>query len=206
MFPSKPFYATSTCKPHLSHTLHRTYLQVAIWRWCKYTHSPWMQKFLYSISQGVPFFLFFPLFFLLLGLPAFFSFPLFTGLGLTTGSTEKDKVAQSSIAEKLDAVKMLLQHLGIIAGEPLSRKQGKQVNKSRLRHIQNRDNGLQGSWSSTLSPHPEQCRQSNVRRWAGKATRDRVKLYRFKQGPALDIMRLHWAKPSPHFISTQTQG
>lgn len=95
-----------------------------------------MQKFLYSISQGVPFFLFFPLFFLLLGLPAFFSLPLFAGLGLTTGSTEKDKVAQSSIAEKLHAVQMLLQGLGIIAGEPLSRKHRMQVSKSRALRIQ----------------------------------------------------------------------
>lgn len=71
-------------------------------------HSPWMQKFLYSISQGVPFFLFFPLFFFLLDLPAFFSPPLFAGLGLTTGSTEKRtwrlriKVLESTILRKLN--------------------------------------------------------------------------------------------------------
>lgn len=95
-FASESSYATSSCQSHLTHKAEVTYLQVTICRCSRYMHSPWMQKFLYSISQGVPFFLFFPLFFFLLVLVAFFSPPLFVGLGLTTGSTEKkDNITQS---------------------------------------------------------------------------------------------------------------
>lgn len=105
-FSSEPSYATGSWQSHLTHKVQVTYLQVTIWRCSRYMHSPWMQKFLYSISQGVPFFLFFPLFFFLLDLPAFFSPPLFAGLGLTTGSTEKRtrwlgiKVLESTIPRK----------------------------------------------------------------------------------------------------------
>lgn len=132
-FPSEPSYATGSCQSHLTHKVQVTYLQVTIWRCSRYMHSPWMQKFLYSISQGVPFFLFFPLFFFLLDLPAFFSPPLFVGLGLTTGSTEKkDKMTQFSNTKKLDSVKIELQNLvrgrGMVtAGESMTRKHRMQV-------------------------------------------------------------------------------
>lgn len=88
-FCSEPSKATGSRQSHPTAKAQVTYLQVTICRGSRYTHSPWMQKFLYSISQGVPFFLFFPLFFFLLNLPVFFSPPLFVGLGLTTGSTGK---------------------------------------------------------------------------------------------------------------------
>lgn len=159
-FSSKPSYATSTCKSELAHKVHVTYLQVTIWRCSRYTHSPWMQKFLYSISQGVPFFLFFPLFFFLLDLPAFFSPPLFVVLGLTTGSTEKRTRGLSlvmlnrQILWKWNKIwESLHESLWLWS---LKCKRA----KTWVLDIQHKCSKFRSSLSSTLIPlSPEQCRQ-----------------------------------------------
>lgn len=164
-FSPKPSYATSTCQWHLTHKVQVTYLQVTIWRCSRYMHSPWMQKFLYSISQGVPFFLFFPLFFFLLDLPEFFSPPLFVGLGLTTGSTEKRTRWLSLAMLKSYILRKLNYRIcwGVGGWSLQDNLQPgntgcKWVNSCTF-HIQHKGSKLRSSLSSTLpSLTPVQCR------------------------------------------------